>query len=330
MFKKILKLTCIVFFALVSAILGSVSAETHTQKRFKIGILMPMEHKALQEVIAGFKETVNAHFPNGVEFDVQSAQGDIKLQRSIIELFVGRKVDIIVPIGTSATQMTISLVKDQPIVGLAAQFTESQRQKLTPKNMTNILDEIGGKKKIEFIKTLMPELKTITVVFQGGNEKNFQEVEELTREGKAKGIEVISVMVQNMADLETAGKSISEKSEAILILKDHLIASGIRLLIPIAKARHIPLITSDEGTIQEGGTLALGVKERAIGEEGGALAIQILEGKPIAELPVQEMKSLSVFYNMQALENSKVKEADIQKAAKKYHYSVYLTPLPGV
>lgn len=325
MSKKILSLICIVL-AIVIGGFFAVSADMPTQKRFKIGILMPMEHEALREIIAGFQETLKAHFPEGVDFDVQSAQGDIKLQRSIIELFIGRKVDMIIPIGTNATQMSVAIVKEQPIVALAAQFTEEQRQKLPQKNMTNILDEIGGQKKMAFIKTVLPALKNMTIVFQGGNEKNFQEVQELKEEGKRKGVEVMSVMVQNMADLETAGKSISDSTDAILILKDHLIASGIRLLIPIAKAKNIPLITSDEGTIREGASLALGVKERAIGEEGASLAIQVLEGKPIADLLVQEMKKLTVFYNREALKNLKVKinekEKEIRDFAKQNHYSV--------
>ena len=53
---------------------------------------------------------------------------------------------MIVPVGTSTTQMTLSLVKEQPIVSLAALYSETERQERSFKNHTGILDEIGGRK----------------------------------------------------------------------------------------------------------------------------------------------------------------------------------------
>jgi len=289
-------------------------------KSFSIGLLIPMEHAALTDIVEGFKTVVSKHYPKAVTFDVQSAQNDIKLQRSIVDRFVGQKVDLIVPVGTSATQMTLSIAKDQPIVSLAALYSEAERQKLNPKNMTAILDEIGAQKKLDFITYLLPNIKHLTLFLHSGNEKDFKEVGDITEMGKTLGISVQTIMVQNLLDMETAAKAIPEESEAILILKDHLIASGVPLLAPMAKEKGIPLMTSDEGSVKSGATLGLGVEERKIGEQGGALAIKVLDGNPIADLPVQEMKELTVFYNLEACQKLGIDLARLQAYTNKNHY----------
>jgi putative ABC transport system substrate-binding protein len=287
-----------------------------------IGILMPMEHRALHDIVEGFKESVTEHYPHPVEFMIQNAQGDIKLQRSIIELFLGQQVDMVVPIGTAATQMTLSIVKDKPIVSLAAHYTEAERQKRTPKNITGVLDEIGGKRKLDLLKATIPNLKKVTIIFHSANEKNYPELEEITQYGKQLGIEVQKIAIQNLTELSSASLAIEQNSQAILILKDHLLASGVQLLVPIALERKIPLVTSDEGSVQEGGAFALGVCESAIGQEGGTLAAKVLNGVPIKDLPMKSVQNLTIFYNAKALEKQKIDVNKLRKYAAENQYEL--------
>ncbi len=282
----------------------------------RIGILIPMEHAAIRDIVAGFQETVTTRFPSTVTFNVQSAEGDLKLQRGILELFVGQKMDLIVPIGTSATQMTLALVKEQHIVSLAAQYSEKQRQQRNPMNITGIGDEIGGQKKIDFIKNILPEIRHLTLIAHSGNEKNFEEIRELKERSLKLGIELQVILIQNLPELDLAARAISSSSGGLLILKDHLLASGIRMLVTLAKARGIPLIASDEGSVREGATFGLGVTERSIGSEGGKLAIKILEGQGIYDLPMQEIQNLSVFYRRSACEAQHIDLEKLQAFAK--------------
>lgn len=293
------------------------------QKSPSFGILVPLEHAALKEIVDGFKSTVKKQYPKAV-FNVQNAQGDIKLQRTIIEQFVGQKVDVIVPIGTTSTQMTLSYVKHQPIVSLAADYPESERLKRQPHNITGVLDEIGGVKKMQFIKQVYPNLKKLTIIYHSGNEKNFREIEDMIDYGKKHGITVQKLSIHTLPDLETTVQSMDKDSEAIVILKDHLIASGIRLLVPTAEEHGIPLISSDEGSVQEGASFALGVQEKTIGETGGKLAIQVIEGKPIEDMPMQAIQNLAVFYNQKAFNQHKQKLElnKIRDAAKEDGYTL--------
>ncbi len=313
-------LVIICFLLIAVGIINSVKLKSPARKLIQIGILVPMEHTALREIVAGFKHTVEKEFPDAVSFNVQNAQGDLKLQRSIIEMFIGQKMDLIVPIGTNATQMTLSLVKKQPIVSLAATLSEAERKKRDPINVTGILDEIGGQRKLDFLRDIFSELKNLTLIVHSGNEKNFQEVEELRASGEKMGITIQTIQIQNLPELEMAARSISSEANALMILKDHLLASGIRLLVPIADKLQIPLIASDEGSVINGAALALGVRERAIGEEGGRLAVKVLMGHKMTDLPLQQMKELTVFYNASACGQQRIDLQSLERTAAKQAY----------
>lgn len=340
--QSMFKIAAALFYVLFNIIFSLASASTvadtniHSnpiagstgagQKSVTIGIIIPMEHAALREIVAGFKDAIRKDYPQPVTFNVQNAQGDIKLQRNIIELFVGQKVDMIVPIGTTTTQMTLSLVKKQPIVSLAALYLESDRQKRNPRNITGINDEFGPKKKLDLIKSAIPGIKKMTVIFHTANEKNFAEIEGLESDAKKSGITVQTLAIQTLPELKTAAEAIEKDSQAILILKDHLVVSGIRLLIPVAEERHIPLVSADEGSVGEGAAFALGVRERAIGEEGGKLAAKILQGQRIENMPMQDVQELTVFYNRAACERQHADIARLKAFANTNHYGFVATP----
>lgn len=292
----------------------SVSADnginSPSEKPITIGILMPMDHAALRDIVAGFKETATSLSKTPLQFQVQNSQGDMNIQRSIIQQFVNQKVDLIVPIGTTATQMTATIAKKQPIVSLAARYkspesmhksgqksaSNSGSELSSPPLITGVLDEIGPQQPLELLSKITPNLKKITLVYSN-SEKVFPEIEELEKLALKKDLKVQKLMIQALPDLYTIKRLIDKDTQAIFILKDHLVVSGIKTLSQQAKARKIPIMASDEGSVNGGAAFALGVKERMIGEQGAKLAIKVLSGHPIQTLPVEVIEKLSVFYN---------------------------------
>jgi putative ABC transport system substrate-binding protein len=269
-----------------------------TEKPLTIGILMPMDHAALRDIVAGFKETATSLSKVPLQFQVQNSQGDMNIQRSIIQQFVNQKVDLIVPIGTTATQMTASLARKQPIICLAARYKapESEPQMSDGPLITGVLDDIGPQQPLELLCKVIPDLKKITLV-HSSSEKIFPEIEALEKIAKQKDLKVQKLMIQALPDLYTINRLIDKDTQAIFILKDHLVVSGVKTLMQQASVLNIPIMATDEGSVSSGATFALGVKERTIGEQGAKMAIKVLSGHPIQTLPVETLEELSVFYN---------------------------------
>lgn len=319
---------CLVSIALFgmyrSDFLGVNHADRSNVKALKprvVGVVVPMDHAALREIVSGFKDTLTKDFAHPVTIKVQNAQGDINLQHSIIQQFINANVDVVVPIGTAATQMTVSMVKTQPIVSLAALYTETERKTQKDIHLTGVLDEIGPQKPLDLMKEVFPQLKKITLVYSN-TEKVFPEVEALLAYAPQKGIAVQKLMVQSLPELYTLSNLIEPDSEAIFVLKDHLIVSGMPTLIQEARKRSIPVVTCDEGSIEQGATFALGVQENAIGALGGAMVAKLLQGIPIKDLPVERITQLSVFYNEVAYKTLDLELAKLQEIAKIHQYEL--------
>jgi putative ABC transport system substrate-binding protein len=110
-----------------------------------------------------------------------------------------------------------------------------------------------------------------------------------------------------------------------VILKDHLVVSGITALTKICDKKKIMLVTSDEGTVKSGASLGFGLTERDIGKEGGKIAAQILNSTAIQTIPIKHLSDLKVFANPKFLEKNKSLQPTLEKICHQYHYQLVTT-----
>lgn len=316
-------------FNLVGIMIALALTACHAKEdQPKIGIVLPLEHRAMDEIVAGFTETLQSTPYKIIPIKVKNAQNDANLQRAIIQQMRDQQYTIVVPVGMSATEMTLSTIQDRPIISLAAEVTEAERQKLTPCHVAIVHDQVPPATLIKFIHAVYPTLTQLALIHSSAD-KVFPEVKETLAAGKQYGITVIPKMVSTLPELYSTAQSLPSNIQGIFILKDHLIVSGIGTLAKIAAEHHIPLITSDQGSAEEGAGFAIGVPEKQIGIEGAKLATLILSGKSACALPIVEMKDLTIFINPEAIKSENQNLDGIISAAKQFHYNVVLTGAKG-
>lgn len=289
-----------------------------------IGIIVPIEHKAMDEIVAGFTETLRAISHDQLQFHIKNAQGDLNLQRAIIQQMRNEHYDMVVPIGTDATQMTVANIPQQPIVSLAAGFSQQDREKISLCHIAVVHDEISSEKLITFIHLVYPAITRIVLIHSTAD-KIFPEVDAAIISGKQLGIDIKRKMINNLIELYGVAKAIPSDAQAIFILKDSLVVSGISTLKTVAAKMHVPLITSDQGSVEEGAAFALGVHEREIGVQGAYLAHAILAGKQPCDLPIAEMTRLTVFVNRASLSEEQQSLLTIQSTVNKLHYQIEIS-----
>jgi putative ABC transport system substrate-binding protein len=314
MFKKQIRL---IKMCVLTLFLVSCTQETTSKK---VGIIIPIEHQAMNEIVAGFKETLNKTNPD-IIYKVANAQGDINLERAIIQQMKNEHYDVIVPIGTDASQMTLSMIHDQPIVSLASSITDHERSSLKKCNVAVVHDEISAEQHIQFIHTVYPSIKKITLI-HSPSEKIYPEIEKSINAAKKFNMKITPMMAQTLNDLSIVAKNIPKDAEAIFILKDSLIVNGVTTLQKIAEKRHIPLISSDQGSVENGAIVALGVHEKEIGQQGGLLASQILQAKSACQLPIINMTALTIFTNSNTLKLSGLSIEPIKNAGRVLNYQL--------
>jgi putative tryptophan/tyrosine transport system substrate-binding protein len=312
------KLSHLFILIVLNLLLAACNTQSHSSK--KIGIIVPLQHKALDQIAAGFTETLQKLSPYPVEFKIANAQNDLNLQRAIIQQMQDNHYAMIVPIGSVTTEMTLAMVKTIPVISLASSYSEKERTQQHPCHTAIVHDDISPAHTLKFAKAVYPHMTHLTLI-HSTSEKIFPDVKVTIESAKKLGIQVKAIMVANLADLYSAANAIPEHTQGIIILRDNLIASGIGTLAKRAAQLKIPLITSDQGSIQQGGDFALSVHERDIGIAGAKLAHAVLTGKSVCQLPIHEMTDLVLFINKSA--SSQQKEI-LQRMAQQFNYHIEL------
>ncbi len=303
--KKIISLMMksLIGFGFVAALAAAdvpLSPEGVTPK--KIGVLVPISLPAMDQIVAGYESELRKIYPGPVEFIVKNAQGNAGIQQAILQEFLAQPVDVIAPIGTDATEMTIhmnafkniqkNIQKNIPIVAVAAELPAGKKFP----HVTSVLDEVSVEAQIKFIHQVMPGLKKLTLIYSA-DDRIFADVKLVKKAAETFGITVQPLMIQTLPDLYGVHEHIDQDSQAIFILKDELVVSGIRVLVQQAEREHIPVIASDDGSVANGAAFALGVRESDIGRYAAISTAKILSGTSASEIPTVVMEHYTVFIN---------------------------------
>ena len=263
---KFIKYILFVFALFVS------SKEIHAEENYyKIAIIMPMNHHAMNDIVDGFKEHLESEIKGEYKLTIYNAQGDPNLMKTIFQQVSNNNYDAVVPIGTNATQLAIQMLKkDKKVVSIAAELSEKDGAKNS--NLTNVEDAVPMEEFVEFIQIFVSEPKYLTLI-HSNDTRIFNQSKLLNKLLKDIGCNLQVISIQNMPEIFSALQSISEKSQAILVLKDHLVVSAIPSIVNIARKNNVPVIASDEGSVKNGADVALGVKEKELGIVGAKIVV---------------------------------------------------------
>ncbi len=282
-----------------------------------IGILVPIALPAMDQIVNGFETEVRATYHGPVTFIVKNAEGNTSIQQSILQEFQQNKVDIIAPIGTDATQMAAHMIKDQPIIAIAAEMPKGPNIH----NVTNVLDEISVPKQIDFIHEALPNLKNMVLIYSDDS-RIFADAAKAVTAAQKNNIKMQKLMIEQLPDLYTVQQHIAPNTQAIFVLKDEMVVSGISALVQQAERNHMAVIASDDGSVGNGAAFALGVGESDIGKYSAKAAVKMLNGTPANKIPSYTMTQYSVFINPAAAQKQGIDINALKATAKKYDYSV--------
>jgi putative ABC transport system substrate-binding protein len=262
----------------------------------QIAVVEPLQHEAMNEIINGYKDGlkqahINAHVV------VKNGQLDPNIERAIFKQLSSDRTDIVAPIGTSLFEMATTTITHKPIVGIATSvIPNAQLQAMHPVHATVISDSINPTDQVRFMHKVLPHMKKMTIVYSA-DDNIVQQVNQIIPVAAKFGIKVQKLMVTSAPDLYTIAHHIDHDSSAIFVLKDHMIVSGVAQLAQQAQSLGMPLITSDDGSVQGGGAFAFGITERQIGEASAKVTAQYIMGTPMSQLPVKTLTDYRVFLN---------------------------------
>ena len=304
-------LTAALLLALAVGVAGCGGGEKKAaapapEKKFKVGIVQLVEHAALDAANKGFVDGLAKNgFTEGknITFDRQNAQADQSNLQNIANRFVNNKVDLICAIATPSAQSVANATKEIPIVGTA--ITDYKAAKLVKDaakpgtNVTGTTDMNPIKEQVELLQKVVPAAKNVGVIYCSSEVNSQLQVEILKKEAAAKGLTIKEATVSTVNDIQQAAHSLIGKVDALYIPTDNIMASAMPTLCKVTDEAKLAVICAEPGEVKAGGLITLGIDYYMLGEETGAMAAEILNGKAKPQdMAIRSQKEFKAVVNL--------------------------------
>ena len=274
------------------------------EKVFQIGIVQLVEHPALDEATRGFKEFLTEKLGDKVQFSVQNAQGEQTNCTTIVNQFVSSKVDLIMANATNAVKAAREATSDIPVVGTSVTDYVSSglvaSNEAPGANVTGASDMNPVNVQVQLMKTLCPEVKTVGIVINSGEENSAIQAEEAKTAFEAEGFAVKIYSVADTNEIQTVVTAACNEVDAFYEPTDNLIAANVPTMSNITTAAGKPVICGEGGMCESGFLATYAISYYELGRAAGEQAFNILvNGANPATTPIFffDVSNLSLVIN---------------------------------
>ena len=261
------------------------------EKVFQIGIVQLVEHNALDEATRGFKEFLTEKLGEKVQFNVQNAQGEQTNCTTIVNQFVASKVDLIMANATNAVKAAREATSDIPVVGTSVtDYVASglvASNEAPGANVTGASDMNPVSVQVQLMKTLCPDVKTVGIVINSGEENSAIQAEEAKAAFEAEGFTVKIYSVADTNEIQTVVTAACNEVDAFYEPTDNLIAANVPTMSNITTAAGKPVICGEGGMCDSGFLATYAISYYELGRAAGQQAYDILvNGADPATTPI--------------------------------------------
>lgn len=268
---------------------GSAAAEPKT-----IAIAQFGKHPQLDLVTETFRDELakRGYGPDEVVFVENQVNFEAPLIPQMLTNLRGSNPVLILTITTPVTQVARQLLDGAgiPVVfaavtdPVAAQLTPSWEQAgpfITGSSDLQDLDAVAA-----FTRKLFPDAKTLAFPYNPGEDNDTATLAVLQKAAPAYGFTVLPLGVDNTNDIPIRIQSLAGKADVMYVPASNLLQPAMPAIAAAAQNIKLPIVNSSQAEVVAGLVPAsFEVDYGQVGRNAAALAAEILEGKPVDQIP---------------------------------------------
>ncbi|MGC2863837.1 ABC transporter substrate-binding protein [Corynebacterium glutamicum] len=288
---------------------SSTSTDATGGDSYRVGINQLVQHPALDAATTGFKEAFEEAGVD-VTFDEQNANGEQGTALTISQQFASDNLDLVLAVATPAAQATAQNITDIPVLftavtdAVSAELVDSNEA--PGGNVTGTSDIAPIEQQLELLQQLVPDAKSIGIVYASGEVNSQVQVDEVTKAAEPLGLSVNTQTVTTVNEIQQAVEALGDV-DVIYVPTDNMVVSGISSLVQVAEQKQIPVIGAESGTVEGGALATLGIDYTELGRQTGEMALRILQdGEDPATMPVETATEFTYVINEDAAERQGV------------------------
>lgn len=248
--------------------LPAVSAAT------EVVILKSSDIAAYNEAIVGFK----AALPGTITLIEHDLQGDLEKGRKLARKLGASDPALVLAVGLKAAKAAQLEIVDTPII--YSMVLDPAKYGLSTPNMTGVLLEVPLGRQLAAIKTLLPHVKHIGMLYDPAKTApTVEEAQRLLRHGNH--ADLYATPVSSEKEVPAALVRLLGSIGALWLIPDSTVLTdeSLRFILNSALEAHVPVIGFSREFAKTGALLCLSVNYQDIGRQAGQLTRKILDGR---------------------------------------------------
>jgi putative tryptophan/tyrosine transport system substrate-binding protein len=236
-----------------------------------------------------------------IAIEYRWSEGSAERYAEIAAEFVRLKVDVIVTVGsavptvrraTSTIPIVFAVAIDPVGSGLVASLAKPGG------NITGLslqATNLAGKR-LELLRELIPELRRLAIIFNGGNDQTVLEMSETQTAAHTLSLDVAPLEIRRMQDIAPAFEAL--KAQALYVVVDQLVVANHMRILTFALSTRLPMIFSTRDFVRSGGLMSYGPNYADLFRRAADYVNRILQGARPADMPVEQPTRFELVLNL--------------------------------
>jgi putative tryptophan/tyrosine transport system substrate-binding protein len=240
-----------------------------------IAVIKSRDQEVYNQVLDSFlKNSPNISADQIVEHNLK---GEEKAWKDIAKKLASDKVTLILALGPLAAQMANEASLDIPII--FCMVSNPSRYGLAGENLAGISMDVSGETQFALYKTVVPNLKTIGVIYDP--EKSETLITEASQAAENLGLELVKVPVSSSKKVPKALRSMLGKIDALWMVPDDtvLTTQSFRFFLVTSFEKKLPFLAISDIFVKVGALATIAPDPNEMGQQLGQLVAKIQSGQ---------------------------------------------------
>jgi len=260
-------------------------------------------HPALDETETGVVEAIEAakqgsHIPRTIRVERLNANGSPQLAKQLAESASRPGVLLIVAIATPAAQAVAKTPSAIPIVYGAVADPEGAG--ILASGRATGIRNVGAniiEAALQFIRVAFPQAVELGTPYNPA-EQNSVYVQSLLRVLAPRyGFVLVPAEVLDKTQVAGTVELLARKSDVLYSANDNTINAAAATVVAVTRSTKTPFVIGDLSTLKAGALAAVGLEYRQLGRDVGRMAVSVLQGVPLSDLPPRDPPAPQVWLN---------------------------------
>lgn len=268
-----------------------------------VGLVQLADNGAFTDMREGFTNKMRelGYSEDQLVIDYKNANGDTGTLNSIFQTMVDQKKDMIVTIGTPATQAIVNMESGIPVFFISVSNPVGAKvitDMSTPdKNATGTSNAIPVSEMFKLADQLTPNRTTYGLIYNTGEINAVTTIENAKKHMDSVGLKYKEAIVTSSSEVQQAAESLVGAVDAFFIPNDSMVQSAMPQVAEIAKNAKIPVYGSSAVMVQSGAFATISIDDVTIGGITGEMADKFLKGTPIEKIPAITVSDFTTVIN---------------------------------